>query len=73
MKLIKIIKAYWKYLTKPMNKELKKERLDVCKPCDSNSTPGVIIKLSKCKNCGCILNVKANDEDSKCPKNKWKK
>jgi hypothetical protein len=72
MKLIKIIKAYWNYITKPMNKEIKKERLDICKNCEYNSTQGLITKISKCKSCGCILNVKANDLESKCPKDKWK-
>jgi hypothetical protein len=73
MKLIKILKAYWNYLTKPMNKELKKERLAICTPCEKNSTPGMITTISICKSCGCVLDVKANDPDSKCPKKKWKK
>jgi predicted Zn-ribbon and HTH transcriptional regulator len=55
-----------------MNKEIKKERLDICKNCEYNSTQGLITKISKCKSCGCILNVKANDLESKCPKDKWK-
>ena len=58
---------------KPMNKKLKEERLAICTPCEKNSTQGQITTISKCNSCGCILNVKANDIDSKCPKNKWKK
>lgn len=71
-KIIEIIKAYWNYLMKPKNKTLQEKRLEICTPCKSNSTSGVINKHSKCELCGCYLLVKSNNKTSSCPANKWK-
>jgi membrane protease subunit (stomatin/prohibitin family) len=42
-----------------------KERLHTCHQCPSFSQLGV------CKNCGCVMVVKAKLKMSSCPENKW--
>jgi hypothetical protein len=42
-------------------------RLQICIPCDRR-TDG-----NKCVECGCPVNVKAEDADEQCPLGKWEK
>lgn len=48
-------------------KEVYNERMNICKSCDS------YLKLShQCRECGCIMNMKAKFRTSECPLGKWK-
>jgi predicted Zn-ribbon and HTH transcriptional regulator len=69
-----ILVAYWKYLFKKKNKELQKERLEICKDCKFNSTPNKIKWYSQCLHCGCFLKPKSNiifKYKNGCPVKKW--
>lgn len=44
--------------------QLRNKRLKICKSCD-------FFKKNTCQKCGCLTNVKARLETSKCPINKW--
>jgi len=72
MKIVEIIKAYWNYLIKPKNKELQEKRLEICTPCEFNSTKDKIKFHSHCLSCSCFLLPKSNGLKAKCPKKKWK-
>lgn len=39
--------------------QISKERLNICKTCPFNSTPGNITVVSRCKACGCLLKAKS--------------
>lgn len=43
-----------------------KERLDICSGCEHYQS-----KFNRCKECGCVLRVKAALPKSKCPLDKW--
>jgi hypothetical protein len=43
---------------------IKNERLSICYNCDK-------FENSKCKECGCYLEIKASWDSEKCPLNKW--
>lgn len=47
------------------------KRLEICNPCESNSTPSKITITSTCTSCGCLLQLKSRGKNSKCPKDKW--
>jgi len=47
------------------------QRLEDCKGCDQNSTPGEVKLKSYCKSCGCVLAAKARSPESKCPLDRW--
>lgn len=47
------------------DKEYKK-RLDICNEC-----PQFDSLLTRCKVCGCFLQIKARLNKAKCPQNKW--
>lgn len=51
---------------KKVDSEIFQKRLDICKTCelfDKDQT--------RCKQCGCFLNVKASWASEKCPVDKW--
>jgi len=50
---------------------ISKSRLEICTPCEYNSTPGKIKVWSRCKQCGCPLIQKSKSLQSKCPVDKW--
>ena len=45
-------------------KDLRKLRLDICKVCD-------LYTGTRCKSCGCFMDVKASLKTAKCPENRW--
>lgn len=53
--------------------EIALDRLDVCSECECNTTKPDLTMLSRCTECDCVLEAKARNLDSNCPKNKWKK
>lgn len=53
--------------------EVALDRLEVCSECKYNTTYPDLTMLSLCKECGCVLEAKARNLDSNCPKAKWKK
>lgn len=51
---------------KKVDEEIFQKRLDICKTCelfDKDQT--------RCKKCGCFLNIKASWSSEKCPIDKW--
>lgn len=51
---------------KLVSDEIFEERLDICKECpDFNSA------ISQCRQCGCLLSIKAKWASEKCPLDKW--
>lgn len=48
-------------------KKVAEERLEICKSC-----PHYYARISKCNQCGCIVDYKAMIMSSKCPLDKWK-
>jgi len=44
--------------------EVQQERLNICSTCEHN-------KLNVCKKCGCILKLKTQWANTKCPVGKW--
>lgn len=54
------------------SKELKEQRLEVCKTCEWLEEKKVFkVDVLKCKKCGCNLNAKAMMVRMKCPLGKW--
>lgn len=51
--------------------EVSESRLDICSPCEFNSTPNKVKTWSRCKSCGCPLIQKSKSLQSKCPIDKW--
>ena len=51
-----------------VNKEVYKERLDICKSCDDYFKP-----TGSCKVCGCFMRIKASISVMECPKEYWLK
>ena len=47
-------------------KELRKERLDICNSCEFFNK-----ESTACAMCGCIMSIKTNLVDTKCPIGKW--
>ena len=68
--LKEIVNGWYNHLTKK-NQEIAETRLNICLPCDSNSTKGKINITSTCNDCGCILKAKAAGEHTACPQKKW--
>lgn len=50
-----------------LTKEEAQERYNICKQCDS-----FIPLTSQCKECGCLMKIKAKIRNSDCPLSKWK-
>lgn len=48
-------------------KEEAQKRYDICKQCDS-----FIPLTTQCKECGCVMKVKAKLRHTMCPLDKWK-
>lgn len=48
------------------DKELYKDRIDICKTCVNLFHP-----TSTCKKCGCFMLIKAKLKNSSCPIGKW--
>ena len=48
-----------------VNKEKYKERIEQCEKCDRRSM------LNICKECGCVVVLKARLQSSSCPLGKW--
>lgn len=51
--------------------EVSNYRLQLCKPCEYNSTSGEVTPTSYCKKCSCPLVPKSKSFISKCPMDKW--
>jgi len=51
-----------------VNKEVYKERLDICRGCDEYFKP-----TGSCKVCGCFMRIKASISIMECPKELWLK
>ena len=49
-----------------VNKEVYKERLDICRSCDDYYKP-----TGSCKICGCFMRIKASIGIMECPKEYW--
>lgn len=49
-----------------VNKEVYKERLDICRGCDEYFKP-----TGSCKLCGCFMRIKASIGIMECPKEYW--
>jgi hypothetical protein len=47
-------------------KGMSKKRLNICRDCERFES-----FLSRCKECGCFMNIKTKLADAKCPMNKW--
>lgn len=47
------------------NKELAKERLEICNSCENRTI------MHTCSICGCLLEAKVRTKKEKCPINKW--
>lgn len=47
------------------DKEVQKERINICKACDK------LTSIKICKECGCFMPLKVTLEKAKCPLNKW--
>lgn len=56
---MQILKTIW-----TERKRIAKERLEVCETCDRYEN-------GKCKECGCLMEVKTMFPYSNCPLNKW--
>lgn len=56
---------------KDLIQEVSKTRLDICTPCEFNSTKNRIKLFSRCTQCGCPLIQKSKSLQSSCPINKW--
>ena len=54
------------YTTEPMPSFIPKQRIEICRSCDSYS-------LGFCKHCGCLMKLKTHMESAECPENKWGK
>ena len=52
----------------PISKETYKQRIKICTECESYNPT-----LHQCKECGCLLLLKAFLKISECPLNKWPK
>lgn len=50
-----------------LTKEEAQKRYDICKSCDE-----FVPLTTQCKQCGCIMKIKAKIKASKCPLSKWK-
>lgn len=46
--------------------KIAKERLETCKNCEYNSTPGKIVNATRCKACGCFLKLKSRVMSTEC-------
>lgn len=55
----------------PQIEEMGLTRLEVCIDCEQNSTPATVVLKSRCKACGCFIQAKSRNPESKCPKDKW--
>jgi predicted Zn-ribbon and HTH transcriptional regulator len=51
-------------------KEMQKERLEICMACPSMKYVPVV-QIAKCSECGCPIRTKIIPESSQCPKGKW--
>lgn len=51
------------------SRELKEERLNICKTCEHYNVAANFAKL--CSECGCILQWKTWLKNVECPKGKW--
>ena len=49
-----------------VNKEIYKERLNICRGCEDYFKP-----TGTCTNCGCFMKIKASISVMKCPVDKW--
>ena len=49
-----------------LDKQAKRERLDICKACEHFQK-----KYRRCKKCGCIIEAKAGLYHARCPIGKW--
>jgi hypothetical protein len=47
-------------------KKIRKNRLDICKACDF-----FVQDSTLCNKCGCIMSIKTNLPEAKCPMGKW--
>ena len=63
-----IIDGHLKELLR-QNKEMSKERMDICKECPMFYKDELL--GDRCKECGCRLNAKTRIAEEKCPLNKW--
>lgn len=55
----------------PKVEEIALNRLAVCLSCKVNTTYPQISTLSRCKDCGCVLEAKSRSLKSNCPRNLW--
>ena len=67
------IAAGWKNLVLPNSRteEMALKRLEICMPCEHNSSTPTLSLTSTCKACGCVLEAKSRSPKSICPLNKW--
>lgn len=65
-----IVNGWYNHLTN-QNQEVASKRLNICLPCEFNSTPKELKISSTCNKCGCFLKAKAANKSSKCPIEKW--
>ena len=68
---IKEITTGWFNLLTGKEQEQAKKKLDICIPCENNSTPNEITNTSRCRACGCVLKAKTSNPKSECPLKKW--
>ena len=61
----------WFNLLTNKHQEQAKKKLELCVPCENNSTPNELDLTSICTGCGCFLKAKASNKDSECPLKKW--
>lgn len=47
------------------------QRLEICINCPFNDSKGTLTMSSRCTECGCWLEAKARNLESKCPIDKW--
>jgi len=52
-------------------KEIKEERMDICKKCEYLYESKSSDNFDRCIACGCLLKVKTQISVEKCPKDKW--
>lgn len=45
-------------------KDIKKLRLEICNMCD-------LYTGTRCKSCGCFMDIKASIKSAKCPEQRW--